>query len=111
MHNDRFLRNRWHCLLRLLSIRCVPVPIRLSVAPTIVVNFARDPHLVESAYESVGAVRLSFRLLCNRLCLRLLLPRESIQQLSFQLEAVDAELARGVQSRQFGMESPELVAL
>ena len=108
MHNYRFLGNCW--FVRLLSIRCVPVAVRVSIVPTIVVNFACDPHLIKAAHQSVRAVRLCFRLFWNRFCLRLL-SCESIQQLCFKLEAVDAKLARRLQSSQIGMKSPELVAL
>ena len=108
MHNYRFLRNCW--FVRLFSIRCVPIAVRVSVVPTIVVNFAGDPHLIKAAHQSVGAVRLCFRLFWNRFCLSLL-PCESIQQLRFQLEAVYAKLARRLQSGQIRMKSPELVAL
>ena len=95
----------------LLSVRCVPVPVRVSVASTIVVHLARDANLVEPADQPVGTVRLSFRLFRRRLRLGVLLPGERVQQLGFELEAVDAELARRLQPRKIWMKSSVLVAL
>ena len=95
----------------LLSVRCVPVPVRVSVASTIVVHLARDANLVEPADQPVGTVRLSFRLFRRRLRLGVLLPGERVQQLGLQLEAVDAKLARRLKPRQIWMKSTVLVAL
>ena len=95
----------------LLSIRCVPVPVRVSVASTVVVHLARDANLVKPADQPVGTVRLSFRLFRRRLRLGVLLPGERVQQLGLQLEAVDAELARRLKPRQIWMESSVLIAL
>ena len=83
----------------LLSIGCVPVPVRVSVASAIVVHLARDANLVKPADQPVGTVRLSFRLFRRRLRLGVLLPGERVQQLGLELEAVDAELARRLESR------------
>ena len=95
----------------LLSVRCVPVPVRVSVASTVVVDLARDANLVEPADQPVRTVRLSFRLFRRRLRLGVLLPGERVQQLGLELEAVNAELARGLESRQIWMKSSVLVAL
>jgi uncharacterized Zn ribbon protein len=95
----------------LLSVRCVSVPVRVSVAPTVVVHLARDANLVEPADQPVGTVRLSFRLFRRRLRLGVLLPGERVQQLGLELEAVDAELARRIEPRQIWMKASVLVAL
>ena len=81
--------------LRLLCSRSRPC----SVASTVVVHLARDANLVEPADQPVGTVRLSFRLFRRRLRLGVLLPGERVQQLGFELEAVDAKLARRLESR------------
>ena len=95
----------------LLSIRCVPVPVRVSVASTVVVHLARDANLVEPADQPVGTVRLSFLLFRRRLRLGVLLPGERVQQLGLELEAVNAKLAMRLKPRQIWMKSSVLVAL